>query len=68
MPVTMYNGSRIYTIKNPYLCPMFPAKIIVVGECDITVTYNGQSPQTKKWLYVNEKLMYSEEFISEYYN
>lgn len=68
MPVTLYNNPKIYTIKNPNLCPMFPANITVVGECSISVTNNNQQSQTKKWLIVDEKVMYSEEFILEYYN
>jgi hypothetical protein len=67
MPATMYNGSKIYTIKNPNLCPIFPANITVIGECDITITKEGQHPQTKKWLIVDNKLMYSEDYIKEYY-
>jgi hypothetical protein len=68
MPVTLYNTSKIYTIKNPNLCPMFPANITVVGECFVTVNKEGQEPQTKKWMIIDDKVMYSEDFILEYYN
>lgn len=67
MPVTLYNNSKIYTIKNPNLCPLFPANITVKGECNVSITNNGQQPQIKKWLIVDDKIMYSEDFINEYY-
>lgn len=68
MPATLYDNSKIYTIKNPNLCPLFPANITVKGECDITISSDGQQPQTKKWLIVDDKVMYPEDFILEYYN
>ena len=67
MSVTLYNNPKIYTITNPNLCPLFPANITVIGECYISVSKEGQQPQTKKWLVVDDKLMYSEDYIMEYY-
>lgn len=67
MGITLYDTPKVYKIKDEKLCPIFPATIAVKGECELQTVYNNQTPEIKRWLFVDDKVMYSEEFILNNY-
>lgn len=67
MGITLYDKPKIYDLKEGRPSPPYLEKIAVKGEIDLTVRYNEEKIEKKKWFLIDEEVMYSEIILSNYY-
>ena len=56
MGITLYDTPKVYKIKDEKLCPIFPATIVVKGDCELQTVYNNQLPKSRDGYLLMTKL------------
>ena len=65
--IKLYETPKTYRIKDGVQLPGMPETITVNGEGAETFYQDEKNKQTTTWLFLNEQVMYSKEFVEKNY-